>query len=134
MMIAPWAFACTQTPPTEVLHSMLEPEPSSLPNCGSWKDRITTSEKLWVVGGCDTRHILRFWLILMRMIRERRLDRFDLFCSDHRHIYSAVTTIRTNQTGLFVQPQTKLYFVHSVFYIYETRTCPSVKKLHNTDI
>lgn len=32
-----------------------------LPDCGSRKDRITTSEKL--VGGDDARHVLRVWQI-----------------------------------------------------------------------
>lgn len=33
---------------------MHEPEPSFLTDWGSWKDRITISEKLWVGGGSDT--------------------------------------------------------------------------------
>lgn len=46
-----------------------------LPDCGSWKNRIITSEKM----GGYARHILLVRQKLSSMMRERRLDRSDLF-------------------------------------------------------
>lgn len=46
-----------------------------LPDYGSWKDRITTSKKI----GGHARHILLVRQIVTSMMKERSLDRSDLF-------------------------------------------------------
>lgn len=111
-----------------------------LPECGSWTDRITTSEKMGGKGRGekdDARHILRVWQRLTRMIRERRLGRFDLFYPDHNHIHDAhrgVTTIRTNQALLVLCNLKQNYILYIMCFTSVKRGRMPTMKLHNANI